>query len=272
MFWGVTFVIRKLSKNDHEQTLNFLLDETIANLFIIGDILAFGYDEEFQELWGDFDDDNSLRGLLLKYHSNFIPYAKGDFDIEGFAKIILELKPNLENMYMIGKPEITEQFEKFDAVPGNEKIESYLCEYTEKISEPINFEGIVIKKGGLADIPRILELRKTIECFDIHDGMLASMELNFKSGTARHFYIEDNDKIVASVSTSAENKYGATIVGVQTNKNYRNRGYASALMTKLITELDNEGKKVGLFYYNPVAGSIYKKLGFRDISKWNMYK
>lgn len=43
-------MIRKLTKSDHEQVLTFLKEEAAINLFIIGDIEAFGYDADFQEL------------------------------------------------------------------------------------------------------------------------------------------------------------------------------------------------------------------------------
>jgi len=45
-------VLKKLTQNDHEQVFAFLKEEEAINLFIIGDIEAFGYNKDFQELWG----------------------------------------------------------------------------------------------------------------------------------------------------------------------------------------------------------------------------
>lgn len=42
----------KLTKKDHEQVFAYLKEEAALNLFIIGDLEAFGYDTDFQELWG----------------------------------------------------------------------------------------------------------------------------------------------------------------------------------------------------------------------------
>ena len=47
-------MMRKLTKKDHEQVFAYLKEEAALNLFIIGDIEAFGYDTDFQELWGVF--------------------------------------------------------------------------------------------------------------------------------------------------------------------------------------------------------------------------
>ncbi|COE77517.1 Predicted acetyltransferase [Streptococcus pneumoniae] len=52
-------MIRKLTKKDHEQVFAYLKEEAALNLFIIGDIEAFGYDTDFQELWGVFKEDGT---------------------------------------------------------------------------------------------------------------------------------------------------------------------------------------------------------------------
>ncbi|TKI86654.1 GNAT family N-acetyltransferase, partial [Bacillus cereus] len=33
-----------------------------------------------------------------------------------------------------------------------------------------------------------------------------------------------------------------------------------------------ESRTLCLFYNNPVAGRIYKRLGFKDIGMWTMYR
>ena len=82
-------MIRKLTENDRKMTLEFLNDEPAINLFIIGDIENFGFDEDFQEIWGNFDDLNQLQGVLLRFNENFIPYYKNaNFDITDFRNII----------------------------------------------------------------------------------------------------------------------------------------------------------------------------------------
>jgi len=43
-------MIRKLIESDRKATLDFLSDEPAINLFIIGDIENFGFDEGFQQI------------------------------------------------------------------------------------------------------------------------------------------------------------------------------------------------------------------------------
>lgn len=43
-------------------------------------------------------------------------------------------------------------------------------------------------------------------------------------------------------------------------------------MEKLMADVLEEGKSLCLFYDNPEAGRIYKRLGFKDIGRWTMYR
>ena len=58
-------------------------------MFLLGDIELFGFDKDFQEVWGSFDEQGVMDGVLLRYRDNFIPYFKDEnFDDSGFKQII----------------------------------------------------------------------------------------------------------------------------------------------------------------------------------------
>jgi predicted GNAT family acetyltransferase len=81
---------------------------------------------------------------------------------------------------------------------------------------------------------------------------------------------EDDGRIVSAAQTTVETSGAAMIGGVFTPQPLRNRGYASAAMTHLCAELMSEEKQPCLFYDNPAAGAIYRRLGFEDIGPWHL--
>ena len=60
------------------------------------------------------------------------------------------------------------------------------------------------------------------------------------------------------------------IIGVATSEKARKRGLASILMSYLMKEYFKKDKYLCLFYDNPKAGTIYKRLGFIDTEMWVM--
>ncbi|MCF7926040.1 MAG: GNAT family N-acetyltransferase [Candidatus Izimaplasma sp.] len=75
----------------------------------------------------------------------------------------------------------------------------------------------------------------------------------------------------ATVATTAETTQNAMVVAVATKKEFRNQGLASQLMTHLMHHYFTiKNKHLCLFFDNPDAGKIYKRLGFKDLGTWIM--
>lgn len=122
------------------------------------------------------------------------------------------------------------------------------------------------------DIVELVELLKSIPEFQSSNITVESKKRALKDGTGRTYFVRVDGKIVSTASTTAENNHSAMVVGVATREDYKRKGYASDIMIKLCKELLAEGKELCLFYDNPKAGKIYKRLGFVDIGFWNMYR
>jgi predicted GNAT family acetyltransferase len=261
-------MIRKLTEQDHEQLFSFLKKEAAFNLFLIGDIEAFGYDQNFQELWGQFTIKDELQAVLLRFHESFIAYAGVSFQPEAFV----DQFTNHEYIKLAGKSEVVEQFEHLDNLNLGKKLHTYFCECTtdKQLVNVTNKENIKI--ATVADVDRIMHLRQQITEFAMADNAEKLLRQAIETNTGRTYYIEENRKIVACASTSAENSLSAMVVGVCTHPNHRGKGYASQIISKMIQDFIAEGRTLCLFYSNPAAGRIYKRLGFRDIGTWTMYR
>ena len=75
-------------------------------------------------------------------------------------------------------------------------------------------------------------------------------------------------RIASCALINAEDAETGLIGGVYTLPEMRGRGYAAACVSVLCRELQAAGKTPCLFYENPIAGRIYRRLGFEDAGKW----
>jgi uncharacterized protein len=260
-------VIRKLTDHDHEQVLTFLSEEPSINLFIIGDLESFGYSSEFQEIWAEFDEQNTIKVVLLRFHQSFIPYAKGEFDPSGFVSI---MKKYSQPILLSGKSDIVEKFESFDDLQLGKKQVTYFAEC--RTDEFLSPNDVVYKEATIEDVEHIIELRESIDEFHIRSDARELLIQSMESNTSRTYFTTENGIITSCVSTAAENSMSAMIVGVCTRKEYRRKGLATSIMQNLFKDVLNEGKTLCLFYDNPEAGRIYKRLGFKDIGMWTMHR
>ncbi len=266
-------MIRKLTEQDHQQIFPFLQKEASKNLFIIGDIEAFGYERDFQEVWGEFNTEGKIKAVLLRYYRNFIVYAPSEYDAEEFAKIIM----SYQDSEISGDGSILQQLEPYISMDIYEKTDMYFAECTRASVNIKNDELLVkgVKRATIDDAKRIVELESKIEEFG-NTSSKEDRENSFRRGmetkTARTYYIEENSEMVSAVSATAENSVSAMIVGVCTLPDYRKKGYVSAILSIMMEDLLQEKETLCLFYHNPEAGSIYKRIGFYDIGTWSVIR
>ncbi|MGM0836708.1 MAG: GNAT family N-acetyltransferase [Bacillota bacterium] len=264
-------MIRQLTEADHEACYDLVKEQAAENLFIIGDIEAYGYEQDFQKLWGDFDEIGELRAVLLKYQENYIPYAKPqrDFDAKGFAEIMLRDK---DFAMMSGLKEITERLEPFLSGRLKRKRETYYAKCTQlnsSTTENVSTTDVYLAVPEEAE--ELVELLNGVPEFSDSIITVERKRRGIEKGVSRSYFIKENGRMVSTASTTAENSLSAMVVGVATLHDYKKKGYATQCMVKLCHQLLQEGKELCLFYDNPAAGAIYKRIGFQDIGFWMMY-
>ncbi|MDG2794132.1 hypothetical protein P7M42_23810, partial [Vibrio parahaemolyticus] len=143
-------MIRKLTKKDHEQVFAYLKEEAALNLFIIGDIEAFGYDTDFQELWGVFKENGTLQSILLRYHDSFLPSCREAFITTDYEALLSTYKP----LKLSGKSTIVENFETAPSLQLGVKNEMYFCECLNDNNLPSTPIHETIKLASLDDVER----------------------------------------------------------------------------------------------------------------------
>ncbi len=263
-------MIKRLSEKDHDICSSFINKKPAENLFLIGDIEAYGYEEDFQRVWGEFDTDGNLIAILLKYKENYIPYAENAyFDAEGFAEIMLN---DPEFSMMSGLKEVTAKIEPFLQERLLNKRQTFYAKCQALNSDTGNVDTTKVQYAVPDDAERIAELLQNIPEFKHSRISVEEKRKSLRTGFSRCVYIFEDEKVVSSASTTAENSRSAMVVAVATLGDYKKKGYATKCMVKLCGQLLSEGKEICLFYSNPNAGAIYKRIGFTDIGYWMMYR
>ncbi|QWU13693.1 hypothetical protein SAMN04487895_103381 [Paenibacillus sophorae] len=262
-------MIRKLNEQDRAELLAFLGKDPALNLFLIADVENFGFDQDFQEVWGEFEPENGLlKAVLLRYEHNYLPYAAGPFNVQGFADIMKQD----ERMEMLsGSTSIAGLFSQYISIRKEKSLHfAELKELEGEKSLPASAE-ISAQRATLQNVESICSLMDGIEEFEVSpESSRSSMRRTLETGTGRTYFVERDGRTAAAASTTAENSMSAMVVSVATHPDYRGQGLASLVVTKLCSDLVSEGKSLCLFYDNPDAASIYKRIGFRDIGDWSM--
>lgn len=262
-------MIRKLTNEDLETTLALVHKKPAENLFIIGDIEAYGMESDIQDLWGQFEGDQ-LKAILLRYDQNYIPYSEGNYDVEGFAKII---NGNQGQIEISGLQHLVAPLKKWIDRGIRRDSETYYAKCTELTvpTSDLDFSNVTYLQPS--EYEENIEMLKSIPEFSTGTFSIEGRERAEKYKTGRTYFIRDEHGVmVSSASTTAENSQSAMIVGVGTRPGYGKKGYATHCMLKLCRDLLAEGKSICLFYDNPAAGRIYKRIGFEDIGFWTMVR
>lgn len=267
-------MIRKLSNADFKTLMDFVRKEKEWNIFIIGDILSFGFDSPVVEVWGEFDViSGNLKAVLLRYRRDLIFYSDSDsWDIDSFCNIILTTRckvfsgkkdavmPFLKALNVLNKRE--QLFMKLDSSVDKNKLELSQEEF-EKV-RVINKDNL---EENLDKLELIVYLYQSIEEF-LNPSTFEQLRQDVLMGRSRIYYIEEDGMVVSSARTGAEIADMAMVLSVCTMHEYRSRGYATMCMKRLCSDLIKEGKSLCLFCDNPKAANIYRKIGFQQIGTW----
>ena len=262
-------MIRALTESDKQQVMALVGKLPAENLFIIGDVEAYGFHSNIQQLWGQFEDE-TLIAVLLRFDTNYITYSEGSFDAKGFANIIASDTRKIE---ISGLQHIVSQIKPYIKRGIRVAHETYHAK-CEKLAYDVDIETLcAVSRLQPHEYEEEVEMLKSIQLFQHGNFSVANRKREDENQTGRTYIMRNEQGVlVASASSTAENQQSAMIVGVGTRPGYERNGYATKCMEKLCGELLKEGKIVCLFYHNPAAGRIYKRLGFTDIGMWSMIR
>lgn len=265
---------RDLCKGEEAKVLAYIQKEPEINLFISGDLQAFGLDGKHVRARID-EKEGRFAGILLRYMSrNYVFYTQEEsFLPEPVAQFIRSDNPTLEGVSLSGKASLIAKLSPYLKPLSLEK--TMMARAWTSAPHPLVPLGASVRLlATKGEFEEAYELQSTIGEFvsfsknkeETVNGFLA----NHKRGSLM-VGIYEGKTLVALASTTADTSESAMLVGVCTREGYRKKGYASLAVGTLLEKCAAKGQRfVCLFYDNPLAGRIYHRFGFVDIAPYSL--
>ncbi len=105
--------------------------------------------------------------------------------------------------------------------------------------------------------------------YDRKFGFLDEFKLNSQNISLKAYVLYENEQAVSTASYYAYDKFSIENVG--TIKSARGKGYAALLLKTMLNEAKKLGYNEACLVSSEAALMVYKKIGFREIIKNNIY-
>ncbi|WP_286312066.1 hypothetical protein [Romboutsia ilealis] len=178
-------MIIKVDDTYHSKIINYLKREPDFNLFIIGDIERYGYDNYFLDIWAGIDKKGHIEGVLLRYFECLIFYSRGKFNIDEFANLI----NGLNYTEISGKLDVLQKLEGKIYVNRKRIVKFCVLDNPSKLND-IEI-GLKPKKIRFGNISKVAKLYEEIDEFE--NTTIESIKGGLRTG--RGYCIEINKKV-----------------------------------------------------------------------------
>jgi predicted GNAT family acetyltransferase len=252
--------IRQLDQEDADELLDLLYRDPYYNLFMIGNLENMGLDHPDLDYWGSFRE-GKLAGALMRYRVFWNLYDAGGTDLRAFAWL-MDRREDVQALH--GHDKLIARFAKLlRDYEVREERRLHFCHLPEL--RPVLISSHSVRRAALADLPALAAFYSDAEEMT-RDEQAVRRDLE----QGRIFVATAEGRIVSAALTNAETRNLAMIGGVYTRLDSRYQGYASACMVAICQDLAADGKEACLFYDDPVAEGIYRRLGFKKVGHWRL--
>lgn len=258
-------MIIQAGNQDLLKLIDYLNCEGNLNTTILANIEKYGFEKDFQNIWFH-QENNHICAVIMRYFNylyiysrdckcnieelvSFISFTGSDI-ISGKSKLLKEIAPSFKEMKL--------EHSHLMIHEGTYEIE--YCEQVEKA----RLDDCHDMASLIYGIPEFARFYNSLQ--EIERGIQRRMEL----GLSRFFVRRAEGLIISQAYTTIESQHYATIGGVVTRPEHRNKGMASSVVSRITHDILKDNKSPNLLYSNPRAGHIYEKLGFRKACDYAM--
>ncbi|WP_029608785.1 GNAT family N-acetyltransferase [Mycoplasma simbae] len=260
-------MIQKANLSEVLTIKEFLNLDKDNNFFFIGDIDNFGLHSNIHTTLIKKNNDQ-IQSVLIIFGTTllfFDPHKNLTWD--EIRSLIIE--NNLKNINLSDKM-FSFWADKFQDSNIYEIHKQYLARLDQK-NETVDISEVI--KASKEDLESIVKSRLKIAEFSgfskDFDYELNIYTNSFDSNVLNPFIIKQNDEVISCATVAVDAGEVSIIGGVYTLDTHRKQGLASKVVTALSNWLIERQKTPCLFYHNPKAGSVYRKIGFKEVG--NLY-
>ena len=256
---GVVQMLKKCSEQDRKRLSDYLYQNPVLNLFIIGDLYNYGFDSDIQDIYID-EDNQGIHGLVLRYRNSILVQS---YEGRIYPEFVAELVERHRITHINGEASLVAKYD----FTARENVLCYFSQCKELKNAP---EMTAVESFGPEDAKEISEVFKS--AFKSFSAKPEEIQESLAKKLDRVYGVRVDGKIVSIARSTAECPGLAMLVGVATLESFRSLGYARQTVAKLTADLLAEGKEPCLFYENPVAARIYESLGYERVGQWRVVR
>ncbi len=270
-------MIQKLEQKDVEKLKTYISKDAVPNLFFRANIENYGLEGDKVEAFANTKEQDNAEWdfVLLRYFSIVLIYSQYEDYSTKEASLLINSFEKVDTIG--GKHSVVEKlknnFAAFTFRPTSLlrcTKESLIKDDVQNMNTKLIYSELPADKGD-----KLVDFFFTIKEFEHNykgqeEGYRQRTKENLKKDSNAYIF-SDNETIVASAMAGAQCSIGSMLLGVATNPNYRKQGLARILVTKACRDQFDKGKDfVALFFDNPEAASLYKKIGFEEVGGYTV--
>lgn len=252
----------KLDDENKEELIEFLNRDPYTNLFLIGDLFAFGFNDSIQRYYG-FYEGGRLECVLFRFRDDSL-HVYGNITEEVFDAIETLVETESFPRIFMGESTWKQVGDRLDHLIDINHV-SILSAYNPKDIKLDSGRARVLTEDDAQASVQLLNKHfggKPIPVERYRDELI--------SGERVSYGIKVDGRLVSIASYVAKTNDAAMIIGVCTDDDHPKKGYASEIVKLMSDDLYEQGRKGVLFYTNPSAARIYERLGYEPYAHYHM--
>jgi predicted GNAT family acetyltransferase len=259
--------VRRLSEADAPAVAELYHRYPLRMLTLRMHLEAYGYNSDSLLVWGAFTSDEArLEAIVFRLNNTFI-LADGDGSRAADLAGLIDSEQHVAGVRGTVETVTGVQSSLQRHTSTNWEISTCLRLMKPPVIDP---EALaLVRRATSDDIDMLAEhYAGAAQMYRSRSNVASRLQTSRVFVAVQPPDIAGPGRIVSSALLNVEGADAGLIGGVFTQPAARGQGYAAACTAALSLDLQRDGKTPVLFYENPVAGRVYRRLGFEECGKW----